>query len=105
MNVVTRLLPFHFTTEAGTKFEPLTVKVKAAPCAVFLFGERLVSVGTGFRRRPRCRCNRWFWRESGCPEAWARRSPQPKLLKPMAAISNNMIVNTLLSLRGIALLP
>src|SRR5439155_10437324 len=29
MKVVLRVAPFHFTTEDGTKFEPLTVKVKA----------------------------------------------------------------------------
>jgi hypothetical protein len=44
-NAVGRLLPFHRTTEFGTKFEPITVKMKLAPPTVVLVGERLVIVG------------------------------------------------------------
>jgi hypothetical protein len=43
--VVGRSLPFHRTTDPGTKFEPNTVKVKAAPPTVVLVGERLVIAG------------------------------------------------------------
>ena len=43
--VVGRSLPFHRTTDPCTKFEPNTVKVKAAPPTVVLVGERLVIAG------------------------------------------------------------
>ena len=46
-NVVTRLVPFHSTTELLMKFVPLTVSVKAAPPATAVVGFKLVSVGTG----------------------------------------------------------
>lgn len=45
--VVVRLLPFTCTTDVLTKLPPFTVKVKAAPPAVALAGERLVIVGDG----------------------------------------------------------
>jgi hypothetical protein len=37
-NVVLRALPFHLTVEPDTKFDPLTVRLKAAPPAVALDG-------------------------------------------------------------------
>jgi hypothetical protein len=40
-------VPFHWTTEAERKFVPFTVRVKAAPPAVALEGEREVAVGAG----------------------------------------------------------
>ena len=46
-NVVVRALPFHRTTEPPTKFEPLTVSVKAALPAAAELGARLVATGTG----------------------------------------------------------
>src|SRR5262245_61017443 len=46
--VVVRLLPFHCTTEADTKFAPLTVRVNAAPPPEALAGERLLMDGAGF---------------------------------------------------------
>jgi hypothetical protein len=47
MNVVMRSLPLNLTTELPTKFEPVTVKVKAPSPAPTVDGLRLVSVGTG----------------------------------------------------------
>jgi hypothetical protein len=46
-NVVVLAAPFNFTTDVDTKPVPLTVRVKAAPPAVALAGEREVSVGAG----------------------------------------------------------
>ena len=46
--VVGRGLPPHWTDEPEIKFDPLTVKVKAAPPAVALVGEIEVMLGTGF---------------------------------------------------------
>jgi hypothetical protein len=37
------------TNEVGMKFVPLTVSVKAAPSAVTVFGEIVVTVGTGLK--------------------------------------------------------
>ncbi len=48
MKVVGRSEPFHRTTELRTKFEPLTVSVKAEPPVVRLLGERELMIGTGF---------------------------------------------------------
>lgn len=45
--VVERLTPFTRTTDVGTKFVPVTVRVSAAPAAVAVVGLMLVSVGTG----------------------------------------------------------
>jgi hypothetical protein len=39
--------PLNFTTDVETKPVPLTVRVKAAPPTVALFGEREVAVGAG----------------------------------------------------------
>src|SRR5712692_6893121 len=47
MNAVGRSLPFHSTTEPVTKFEPFTVRVKAAPPLSALFGEIVVIAGMG----------------------------------------------------------
>ena len=46
-NVVVLAAPLNFTTDVDTKPVPFTVKVKAAPPAVALVGEREVSVGAG----------------------------------------------------------
>src|SRR5260370_40338794 len=46
-NVVNRLLPFHCSAAPDTKFEPFTVRVKAGPPRVELFGEIAAIVGTG----------------------------------------------------------
>ncbi|HTY77659.1 MAG TPA: hypothetical protein VMI34_07570 [Candidatus Bathyarchaeia archaeon] len=46
--VVGRLEPFHCTVEAGTKPEPVTVSVKAAPFWRALLGESDDSAGDGF---------------------------------------------------------
>ena len=46
-NVVTRSEPLKRTTDAATKFEPLTASVKASPPRAALVWERLVVVGTG----------------------------------------------------------
>ena len=46
-NVVVLAAPLNFTTDVDTKPVPLTVRVKAAPPAVALVGEREVSVGAG----------------------------------------------------------
>jgi hypothetical protein len=45
--LVVRLTLFHCTTEAGTKFVPVTVRMKAGPPCGTLLGLRLASVGTG----------------------------------------------------------
>src|SRR6266478_9867995 len=47
-NVVARSLAFQRTTEPATKFMPFTIRVKAAPPAVALFGERNAIWGTEF---------------------------------------------------------
>src|SRR5712692_3991981 len=46
-NVVVRATPAKFTTEPITKFEPFTVRVKAAPPLSALFGEIVVIAGMG----------------------------------------------------------
>ncbi len=46
--VVVRAVPAQFTTVPETKFEPVTVRVKAAPPAVPLVGESEVTLGSGF---------------------------------------------------------
>jgi len=46
-NVVVLPAPLNFTTEVETNPVPLTVRVKAAPPAVALVGEREVAVGAG----------------------------------------------------------
>ena len=46
-NVVVLAAPLNFTTDVDTKPVPLTVRVKAAPPAVALVGEREVTVGAG----------------------------------------------------------
>jgi hypothetical protein len=46
--VVGRSLPPQRTTDADTKFEPVTVKVKSGPPAAFVVGDIEVSVGAGF---------------------------------------------------------
>ena len=46
-NVVVLAAPLKLTTEVDTKPVPFTVRVKAAPPAVALVGEREVSVGAG----------------------------------------------------------
>src|SRR3984893_7581947 len=46
-NVVVRDDPFQSTTEPETKFDPLTVSVKAGPPAVALLGEIELIAGTG----------------------------------------------------------
>jgi hypothetical protein len=46
-NVVVLVAPLNFTTDVDTKPVPFTVRVKAAPPAVALVGEREVSVGAG----------------------------------------------------------
>jgi hypothetical protein len=43
--VVVSAVPFQFTTELETKFVPVTVSVKAAPPAVAVEGESVVTVG------------------------------------------------------------
>jgi len=44
-NVVVRAVPAKLTTEAATKFFPLTVSVKGAPPATAVFGEIVAMVG------------------------------------------------------------
>jgi hypothetical protein len=44
---VDRLLPFHCTPTPDTKFDPFTVRVKAVPPRVAVFGEIVAIVGTG----------------------------------------------------------
>jgi hypothetical protein len=46
--VVARATPAKFTTEPVKKFEPFTVRVKAAPPVSALFGEIVVIAGMGF---------------------------------------------------------
>jgi len=46
-NAVVLAAPLNFTTDVDTKPVPFTVRVKAAPPAVALVGEREVSVGAG----------------------------------------------------------
>jgi uncharacterized membrane protein YedE/YeeE len=46
-NVVVRAAPLKLTTDAASKFVPLTVNVNAAPPAVALVGESVVIVGAG----------------------------------------------------------
>ena len=46
-NVVVLAAPLNFTTDVDTNPVPLTVRVKAAPPAVALVGEREVAVGAG----------------------------------------------------------
>ena len=46
-NVVVLAAPLNFTTDVDTKPVPFTVRVKAAPPAVALVGEREVSIGAG----------------------------------------------------------
>ncbi len=46
-NVVARATPAKFTTEPVKKFEPFTVRVKAAPPLSALFGEMVVIAGMG----------------------------------------------------------
>jgi hypothetical protein len=46
-NVVVLAAPLNFTTDVETKPVPFTVRVKAAPPAMALVGEREVSVGAG----------------------------------------------------------
>ena len=43
-----RAAPFQLTPDEGTKFAPVTVRVKSVPPAVALLGESDVSAGTGF---------------------------------------------------------
>ena len=47
MNVVVLAAPLNFTIDVETNPVPFTVKVKAAPPAVALVGEREVAVGAG----------------------------------------------------------
>jgi len=51
-NLAVRAEPFHCTAEAGTKFEPFTVKVKAAPPAAALDGDSELIEGTGLFELP-----------------------------------------------------
>ncbi len=46
-NVVTSATPFHSTTEALTKLDPVSVNVKPAPPAVAEVGAMEVSAGAG----------------------------------------------------------
>ena len=46
-NVVVLVAPLNFTTDVETNAVPFTVRVKAAPPAVALVGEREVAVGAG----------------------------------------------------------
>jgi hypothetical protein len=48
INVVGRADPFHSIVDLGTKFEPETVNVNPAAPTAFEFGNKVVSVGTGF---------------------------------------------------------
>src|SRR6185295_14736074 len=45
--LVGRSAPFQRTTDAGTNFVPVTVKVKAAPPAAALAGASVLTTGTG----------------------------------------------------------
>ena len=46
-NVVERLIPFHCTTELGTKLDPYTIRVNPAPPLIVVAGDRDLIVGTG----------------------------------------------------------
>ena len=46
-NVVVRSAPFQRTTEPEAKFVPFTVRVRSAPPAVALEGDKEVGLGTG----------------------------------------------------------
>ena len=48
-NTVGRLLPFHCTTELGTRFDPFTVSVNPNSPANAFVGEMDITVGTGMR--------------------------------------------------------
>src|SRR6266700_3881202 len=50
--VVVRLEPFHWRTEPLIKFEPITVRLKPAPPAVALEGDKDVTAGTGLLVTP-----------------------------------------------------
>lgn len=45
--VVARAIPFHWTNEPETKFDPATVKVKAGPSAIAEFGLSEAIAGIG----------------------------------------------------------
>ena len=47
VKVVVRALPFQFTTEAATKLEPVTVRVKSESPLLALVGEIEVTLGSG----------------------------------------------------------
>src|ERR1700690_1760421 len=47
-NAVERLLPFHCTTEVGTKFDPFTIRVNPSEPAAVMAGDRDAIVGTGY---------------------------------------------------------
>ena len=57
-NVVVRATPFHRTDEFETKFEPVTVRVNAAPPPLARTGEIEPRTGTGFSTRKSSRLDR-----------------------------------------------